>query len=80
MISSMYLIGNDIATINNLPEFSFEAREVYVKTLDIAKAIKEGQRLAEIQKRKNAYEEEQQKKVEEEEAAKAAEKKNAEIQ
>ncbi|MBS6765957.1 MAG: DUF1351 domain-containing protein [Clostridium sp.] len=80
MKSTMYRIGNEIATINNLPEFSFEAREVYVKTLDIAKAIKEGQRLAEIQKRKNAYEEEQQKKVVEEEAAKAEEKKNAEIQ
>ena len=74
MKSTMYRIGNEIATINNLPEFSFEAREVYVKTLDIAQAIKEGQRLAEIQKRKNAYEEEQQKKVVEEEAA------NAEIQ
>lgn len=79
MKSTMYRIGNEIATINNLPEFSFEAREVYVKTLDIAQAIKEGQRLAEIQKRKNAYEKEQQKKVAEE-AATAEENKNAEVQ
>ena len=79
MKSTMYRVGNEIATINNLPEFSFEAREVYVKTLDIAQAIKEGQRLAEIQKRKNAYEEEQQKKVAEE-AATAEENKNAEVQ
>lgn len=80
MKSTMYRVGNEIATINNLPEFSFEAREVYVKTLDIAQAIKEGQRLAEIQKRKNAYEEEQQQKKVAEEATTAEENKNAEVQ
>lgn len=45
-------IGNDIMTINNLPEFSFEALEHYKKTLDLAGAIREGQRLADIQKQK----------------------------
>ena len=49
-------IGNDIMTINNLPEFSFEALEHYKKTLDIAGAIQEGQRLADIQKRKLEHE------------------------
>lgn len=45
-------IGNDIMTINNLQEFSFEALDYYKKTLDLAGAIREGQRLADIQKRK----------------------------
>ena len=69
MKSRMYEIGNGIMTIRNLPEFSFEAMEIYKKTLDLTKAIQEGQRLSEIQKRKAAYEEEQRKK---EEAAKQA--------
>lgn len=60
MKSWMYQIGNDLLTIKNLPEFSFEAMEVYKKSLDLTTAIQEGQRLSEIQKRKAAYEEEQQ--------------------
>lgn len=52
----------EIGTIEKLPEFSFEAMEVYKQTLDINKAISEGQRLSDIQKRKA-----------EAEAAKAAE-------
>ena len=69
MKSRMYQIGDDVFTIHGLPEFGFEAMEVYKKTLDLTKAIQEGQRLSEIQKRKAAYEEEQRKK---EEAAKQA--------
>lgn len=65
MKSIMYKIGTDVATIGNLPEFSFEAMEVYKKTLDPNKAILEGQRLAEIQKRKQQYEEEQKRIAEE---------------
>lgn len=45
-------IEADVATISSLPEFSFEALEVYKQTLDLNKAIAEGQRLADIQKRK----------------------------
>ena len=45
-------IKNDLATLSNLPEFGFEATEVYKTSLDISKAIQEGQRLSEIQKRK----------------------------
>lgn len=66
MKSRMYQIGEDIAVIQKLPEFSFEAMEVYRKTMDLNKAIQEGQRLADIQKRKAAYEEEQRRKSEEE--------------
>ena len=65
MKSIMYKIGTEVATIGNLPEFSFEAMEVYKKTLDLNKAILEGQRLAEIQKRKQQYEEEQKRIAEE---------------
>lgn len=63
MKSRMYQIRNDVLTIQNLPEFSFEAMEVYKKTLDLTMAIREGQRLSEIQKRKVAYEEEQRRKA-----------------
>ncbi|KAA8502008.1 DUF1351 domain-containing protein [Mediterraneibacter catenae] len=63
MKTCMYQIGNDVTTINNLPEFSFEAMEVYKKSLNLTTAIQEGQRLSEIQKRKAAYEEEQRRKA-----------------
>lgn len=66
MKSRMYQIGEDVAVIQKLPEFGFEAMDVYKNTLDLNKAIQEGQRLAEIQKRKEAYEEEQRRKEEEE--------------
>ena len=73
MKSRMYEIGNGIMTIRNLPEFSFEAMEVYKKTLDLTQAIQEGRRLSEIQKKKAAYEEEQWRKAEEEKARKQEE-------
>lgn len=57
-------IEADLKTLEALPEFSFEAVETYKQTLDINKAISEGQRLADIQRRKA-----------EAEAAKAAEEK-----
>ena len=59
----------DLATLSELPEFGFEAVEVYKSTLDINRALNEGRRLADIQKRK--LEEEARKK--EAEAQKAAE-------
>lgn len=45
-------IESEMATIAQLPEFSFEASEEYKRTLDLGKAIAEGKRLADIQKRK----------------------------
>lgn len=45
-------IQADVETINALPGFSFEAMDVYTKSLDLAAAIAEGQRLADIQRRK----------------------------
>lgn len=49
----------DLSTLENLPEFSFEAKEVYKTTLDLGLAIQEGRRLSEIQKQKAEYEAEQ---------------------
>ena len=48
----MYRIGEEVGTINHLQEFSFEALEVYKKTLDLTQAIRKGQELADIKKRK----------------------------
>lgn len=45
-------IAADVKTIEALPEFSFEAAETYKHSLDLNRAISEGQRLADIQKRK----------------------------
>lgn len=45
-------IDADVKTIESLPEFRFEALETYKQTIDLNRAIAEGQRLADIQRRK----------------------------
>lgn len=67
LIEKLDKINNDLDTLANLPEFGFEATEVYKSSLDINKAVNEGKRLAEIQKRK---EEQERLKAEAEEKAK----------
>lgn len=74
----MFEIGNDVHTIKYLPEFSFEAMEEYKQSLSLVQAINEGQRLAEIQKRKVAQEEERRRREEERAATEEAEKKAVE--
>lgn len=64
---TVIMINNNVATLNALPEFGFEALEEYKRTLDFNKALLEGQRLADIQKRKEAQ------KIAEENAQKAQE-------
>ena len=54
----------EMQTLSELPEFSFEAREVYKSTFDINKALSEGKRLSEIQKRKAEAEKQKQLDVE----------------
>lgn len=49
-------INVDIKMLSALPDFSFEAIEVYKETLDSGKALVEGNRLADIQKRKEEAE------------------------
>ena len=56
LTNTVYRIGHDVTTINSLKEYSFEALKHYKKTLDLASAIAEGQRLADIQKRKLEHE------------------------
>lgn len=55
----------DLETLANLPEFGFEATEVYKSTFDINKAISEAQRMSQIAKAK--AEKEAQLKAQEEE-------------
>lgn len=50
--SAIEQIEKDLETLQNLSEFSFEAIEEYKRSLDLNKAITEGHRLSEIQKRK----------------------------
>lgn len=66
-------VEKDVDTLSRLPEFGFEALEVYKSTLDINRALSEGQRLAEIQKKKAEHEAEQARLKAEKEAKKAAE-------
>lgn len=63
-------IMDDLATLANLPEFGFEAQQVYKTTLDINKAIAEGHRMSEIARAK-AEREAAMRKIEEEQKAKA---------
>lgn len=71
-------INADIDTINALPGFSYEAMTEYTRSLDLAAAIAEGQRQAEIQRRKKELEdarkaeEERRKAAEEERKAQEA--------
>ena len=66
---------DDLLTLEDLPEFSFEAKEEYKRTLNLAGAIREGQRLADIQRRKQEAErirKEEQERRQKEAAEKAA--------
>lgn len=49
-------VNTNLDILANLPEFSFEATEVYKSTLDVQKALNEGKRLAEMIKRKQEQE------------------------
>lgn len=52
MDAKLVQIEKDLATLAEMAEFGFEATEVYKNTLDMNKAIAEGRKLAELQKRK----------------------------
>lgn len=49
-------IQEDTATLTSLPEFGFEAVEVYKNTLDMNTALNKAREMSEIQKRKEAAE------------------------
>ena len=63
-------IAKDLAVIASLPSYAFEARECYVDTLDLAKAVSEAHRLQEQAEKKAAWEAEQRKRKEEAAAVK----------
>lgn len=71
--SRLEQVEKDLATLADLPEFGFEAAEVYKTTLDLNKAISEAKRMAEIAKAKAAREAEQARLAAEAEAKKQAE-------
>lgn len=73
MLAKLEQIEKDLATLAEMPQFAFEATEVYKNTLDINKAISEGRRLSEIQMRKAEAE----RLKAEQEAARIAEQKKA---
>lgn len=82
MKSRMYEIGNGVLTLSQLPEFGFEATEVFKETLDINKAISEAKRMSEIAKAKAEAEarrkaEEESRKAAEEARRKAEEERKA---
>ncbi len=56
MKSRMYEIADGVFMLSRLPEFGFEATEVFKETLDINKAISEAQRMSEIAKAKTEAE------------------------
>jgi len=49
-------ILRDLETLSDLPEYGFEATEIYKKSLDLNSALSEGRRLAEIQRKKEEAE------------------------
>lgn len=69
MKSRMYEIGNGVLTLSQLPEFGFEATEVFKETLDINKAISEAKRMSEIAKAKAEEERKAQERAAEEQRA-----------
>lgn len=56
---------NDLAIISKMPSYAFEATEVYKSTLDLNKAIAEGERMAKIAEAKKQAEIEAQRRAEE---------------
>ena len=66
-------------TLANLPEYSFEAQQMYISTLDITKALNEAHRLSDVARKKAEHEAEQARLKEEEVAKKAAEQAGEEV-
>ena len=67
-------INDDLATIDKLEKFSFEARERYFETADIRAALDTANRLAESERRKAEYEAERQARAEAKKLAVTSEK------
>lgn len=66
-------VENALNTLDCLSEYSFEAKDVYKKTLDVTKAINEANRLVDVAKRKAEEEQRKSELKEQEEASKTLE-------
>lgn len=63
--AKMAQMAKDLAVIADLPSYAFEARECYMDTLDLAKAVSEAHRLQAQAEKRAAWEAEQQRRKEE---------------
>ena len=45
-------ISGELVMLENIGDFAYEATEIYKTTLDVSRAVQEGKRLADMQKRK----------------------------
>ena len=70
-IDAIDRFNRDMAVLVNLPEYSFEAQQEYISSLDLSKAMNEANRLSRLAKQKAEYEAEQER-LKAEEAKKAA--------
>ena len=66
-------IAGALTVCDSLPAFAFEARETYLDTLDLARAVGEAHRLTEQAEKRKAWEAEQERRRAAQEAAGAAE-------
>ena len=58
-IDAIDRFNRDMAVLVNLPEYSFEAQQEYISSLDLSKAMNEANRLSRLAKQKAEYEAEQ---------------------
>lgn len=55
-IDAIDRFNRDMAVLVNLPEYSFEAQQTYISSLDLSKAMNEANRLSRLAKQKAEYE------------------------
>lgn len=58
-IDAIDRFNRDMAVLVNLPEYSFEAQQEYISSLDLSKAMNEANRFSRLAKQKAEYEAEQ---------------------
>lgn len=66
-------IAKDLAVIEGLTAYNFEAKETYLDTLDLGKAISEAHRLTALEQKRKEWEAEQERRKAAQEAARATE-------
>lgn len=66
-------IAKDLALIEGLPAYNFEANEMYLNTLDLGRAVSEAQRLTALEQKRKEWEAEQERLKAPQEAARATE-------